>query len=195
MRKEEKRKVEKELIPQFETEEQEAEYWDSHSPLDLAAEPKAQKVRVRGAKDRPITVRLDSESRSKFDRLAAERGLGPSSFARLILTSVIGQGGKLPKRITLDELKDMLEANLPQSIKERAESLVKSATIGRDPDNPTILLLDKSQIDEFGEFGLQVILQVACTLLAMYGVQVITQEHAKYNEVKTLVESLQIEGR
>ena len=180
-------KVEKELMPQFETEEQEAEYWDSHSPLDLAAEPKAQKVRVRGVKDRPITVRLDSESRSKLDRLAAERGLGPSTFTRLILMSVIEQGGKLPKNITLGELKDMLEANLPRSIKERANSLVKSATIGGNPDNPTILLLDKSQIGEWGELGLQAI----CPLLAMYDVQVITQEQAKYKEIKTLVRSCQ----
>ena len=187
--------MEKELLPRFETEEQEAENWDLHSPLDLAVEPKAQKVRVRGIKDRPITVRLNSESRLKLDRLAAEQGLGPSSFARLILMSVIEQGGKLPKRITLDELKDMLQANLPQPIKEQAECLVKSATIGRDTDNPTALLLDKSQIDEFGEFGLQVILQVACTLLAMYGVQVITQEHAKYKEVKTSCAAMQIKGR
>jgi len=185
MRKEEKRKVKEELVSQLETEEQEAEYWDSHSPLDFATEPKAQKVRVRGVKDRPITVRLDSESRSKLNKLAAEQGLGPSSFARLILMSVIEQGGKLPKRITLDEVKNMLEANLPQSIKERADSLVKSATIGGDSDNPTILILDKSQIYEWGELGLQAI----CALLAMYDVQVITQEHAKYKEVKTLVQS------
>jgi len=174
--------VEKELISQFETEEQEAEYWDSHSPLDLAAEPKAQKVRVRGVKDRPITVRLDSESRSKLDRLAAEKGLGPSSFARLILMSVIEQGGKLPKRITLNEFEDMLDA-LPQSIKEQANSLVVGAAIGGDPDNPTILLLDKPQIDKLEKLGLQAI----CALLAMYDVQVITQEHAKYKEVKNLV--------
>lgn len=184
MRKEEKGKVEKELLPQFETEEQEAEYWNSHSPLDLAAEPKAQKVRVRGAKDRPITVRLDSKSRSKLDRLAAERGLGPSSFARLILMSAIEQGGKLPKRITLDELKHMLEEITPRLIKDRADLLVKEATIG-DPDNPAFLILNQSQIDEWGELGLQAI----CALLAMYDVQVITQEHAKYKEVKTLVRS------
>ena len=177
--------MKEELVSQLETEEQEAEYWDSHSPLDFATEPKAQKVRVRGVKDRPITVRLDSESRSKLNKLAAEQGLGPSSFARLILMSVIEQGGKLPKRITLDEVKNMLEANLPQLIKERADSLVKSATIG-DPDNPTIFLLDKSQIEEWGELGLEAV----CTLLAMYNnIQVITQEHTKYREVKTLVQS------
>jgi len=184
VRKEEKGKVKKELLPQFETEEQEAEYWDSHSPLDLAAEPKAQKVRVRGAKDRPITVRLDSESRSELDKLAAEQGLGPSSFARLILMSVIEQGGKLPKRITLDELKHMLEEITPRLIKDRADLLIKEAAIG-DPNNPVFLFLNQSQIDEWGELGLQAI----CALLARYDVQVIGQEHAKYKEVKTLVQS------
>ena len=176
--------MEKELLSQFETEEQEAEYWDSHSPLDLVAEPKAQKVRARAIKDRPITVRLDSENRSELDRLAAEQGLGPSSFARLILMSVIEQGGKLSKRITLDELKNLLEEITPQLIKDRADLLVKEAAIG-EPDNPSFLILNQSQMNEWGEIGLQAI----CTLLARYDVQVITQEHNKYKEVKTLVQS------
>ena len=169
-------------MPRFETEEQEAEYWDSHSPLDLAAEPKAQKVRVRGVKDRPITVRLDSESRSRLDRLAAKQGLGPSSFARLILMSVIEQRSKLPKRITPDDLKNMLEEITPRLIDGRAKLLVKEAAIG-DPDNPSFLILNQSQIDEWGGLGLRAI----CALLARYDVQVITQEHTKYKEVKTLL--------
>jgi antitoxin component of RelBE/YafQ-DinJ toxin-antitoxin module len=177
-------KMEKDLIPQFETEEQEAEYWDTHSPLDLVAEPKAQKVRVRGAKDRPITIRLDSENRSKLEKLAAEQGLGPSTFARLILTSVIERKGKLPMRITPDDFKDLLEKTMPQSIKDRAESLARAISIG-DPDDPVALFLDKSQIDEWGELGLQSISMV----LAMYGVLIITPEHNKYKEVKTLVQS------
>jgi len=176
--------VEKKVTPQFETEEQEAEYWDSHSPLDLATEPKAQKVHVKGVKDRPITVRLDSKSRSKLDRLAAEQRLGPSTFARRILMSVIEQGGKLPKRITLNEFEDMLDA-MPQSIKEQASSLVAGATIGGDPDNPTILLLDKPQIDRLEKLGLEAIL----ALLAMYGVQLITREHDEYKKAKVVVQS------
>ncbi len=176
--------MEKKLIPQFETEEQEAEYWDSHSPLDLATEPKAQKVRVRGVKDRPITIRLDSKSRSKLDRLAAEQRLGPSTFARLILMSVIEQGNKLPKHITLDELRKMLEEITPQSVKDRADLLAKEAAIG-DPDNPSFLILNQSQINEWGELGLQAI----CTFLEMCNIHVITPKHSEYKEVKTLVQS------
>jgi len=160
MRKEGKMKVEKELIPQFETEEQEAEYWDLHSPLDLAAEPKAQRVRVRGVKDRPITIRLDSKSRSKLDRLAAEQGLGPSTFARLILMSAIEPGSKLSKRITLDELKNMLEA-MPQ-LEEKLDLKPICALLEEE-----CALLDKI---------LNLLLRARVS-------------HAEYEEVKTLVQS------
>jgi len=172
----------KKLMPQFETEEQEAEYWDTHSPLDVVAEPKAQRVRVRAAKDKPITIRLDSESRSKLEKLAAEQGLGPSTLARLILRSVIERREKLPRRVTLDELKDMLEKKLPQSIKDRAEFLARDASIG-SPDNPAFLI-DNSQVSAWEEFGLEAI----STLLAMYNVQIINREHRKYEAVKTLVQ-------
>jgi len=179
--------AEKELMPQFETEEQEAEYWDTHSPLDLAAKPKAQKVRVRGTKDRPITIRLDSESRSKLNKLADERGLGPSTFARSVLMSAIEQRGYLLKTINLDAnldaIRNMVEQNLPQSIKEQAENLAKDASIG-DPNNPAFLLLDRSQMNEWGELGSKVF----STLLAMYGVQVITPEDM-YEKTKALVQS------
>lgn len=95
MRKDGGRKVNIEKVPEFATEEQEAEYWDTHSPLDVAAEPEAQEVRVRVPKDRPITIRLDSETRRKLEKLAAESGLGPSTFARLILMSAIERGSRL----------------------------------------------------------------------------------------------------
>jgi antitoxin component of RelBE/YafQ-DinJ toxin-antitoxin module len=172
----------KELTPEFKTEEQEAEYWDTHSPLDLVAEPEAQKVRVRGAKDSPITIRLDSESRSKLEKLAAEQGLGTSTLARIILTSVIESKEKLPRNVALDELRDILGKNLPQSLKDRAESLARDASIG-SPDNPAFLI-DNSQVSAWEEFGLEAV----STLLAMYNVQIINQEHKEYEAVKTLVQ-------
>jgi predicted DNA binding CopG/RHH family protein len=169
--------------PQFETEEQEEEYWDAYIPLDLAAEPKAQKVRVRGAKDRPITIRLDSESRLKLSKLAAEQGIGPSTFARSILMSVIEHRGSLSNSISLDDLKEIVEQNLPQSIKDQAENLAKAVSIG-ELNNPAFLLLDRSQMNEWGELGSKVV----STLLAMYGIQVIAPEEM-YEKAKTLVQS------
>lgn len=84
-------RTKKNIVPKFKSEKKEAEYWDTHSPLDFVPEPEAQRVQVRGIKDRPITIRLDSESRLKLSKLASERGVGPSTFARLILMSAIKQ--------------------------------------------------------------------------------------------------------
>lgn len=177
--------IEKELIPQFETEEQEAEYWETHSPLDLVAEPEAQKVRVRGAKDRPITIRLDSESRLKLAKLAAERGLGPSTFARLILMSIIEYKEKLPKVITLDQLKEGFEdilGQMPQAIKERVEALTKAIAIG-DSANPALLVIDARNRKEWEE----ITWSFWSALLAMAGVQVIAPEDSKYKDLKSIV--------
>jgi hypothetical protein len=173
--------MDKELIPEFETEEQEAEYWDTHSPLDVAAEPGAQGVRVRAPKDRPITIRLDSHSRRKLEELATESGLGPSTFARRILLSAIERGGESPRRLTLSDLREALEQNLPQHVKERAESLLKAISIG-EPQNPAILLVDRSQMKEWEQLGLL----FTSALLAMAGVQVVTSQDSEYEKLKSM---------
>lgn len=77
----------------------------------------------------------------------------------------------------------MVEQNLPQSIKDQAENLAKAVSIG-DLDNPAFLLLDRSQMNEWGELGSKVF----STLLAMYGIQVIAPEEM-YEKAKTLVQS------
>jgi hypothetical protein len=86
----------KKLLPKFQTEEQEAEYWDTHSPLEVFSEPGFHEVRVKVPKDRPITIRLDSKSREKLNRLAAEHEIGPSTLARLVLMHRIEQAGERP---------------------------------------------------------------------------------------------------
>jgi len=175
----------KELMPKFESEEKEAEHWDTHSPLDRGAEPKAQKVQVRGAKDRPITIRLDSETRRKLEELAAQRGVGPSTLTRSILLSAIERSNSSAgKGINLDDLVYLLQPNFASAIKEQAGSAAKYRTAG-DTDNPALLLIDKSQMNKLGELGLKAI----SILFESYGVQVIAQEHTKYNQVKTLVQS------
>ena len=175
----------KELMPKFESEEKEAEYWDTHSPLDLGAEPEAQEVRVRGAKDRPITIRLDSQTRQKLNKLAVQQGVGPSTLARSILLSAIERSNSLPGRdVNLNDLAYLLEPNLTSAIKERAGNAAKYTTVS-DTDSPAFLLLDKSQMNKLGELSLKAI----TILFESYGVQVIAQEHIKYKQVKTLVQS------
>lgn len=174
----------KELMPKFESEEKEAEHWDTHSPLDLDAEPKAQKLRVRGAKDRPITIRLDSETRQKLNKLADQQGVGPSTLARSILLSAIERGNTSPGKVAnLNGLAYLLEPNVASAIRERVGSAAKYRTAG-DTDNPAFLILDKSQMNKLGELSLKAI----SVLFESYGVHVIAREHTKYQEMKTLAQ-------
>jgi hypothetical protein len=175
----------KELTPKFESEGKEAEYWDTHSPLDRGAEPKAQKLQVRGAKDRPITIRLDSETRRKLNKLADQQGVGPSTLARSILLSAIERGNVSPgKGANLNDLAYLLEPNVASVIRERADNAAKYRTAG-DTDNPAFLVLDKSQMNKLGELSLKAI----SILFESYGVQVIAQEHTKYQQIKALAQS------
>ncbi len=170
-------------IPKFRTLEEEKEYWEARGPLAEEHEGRMNKPKHRQKRSSFLAVRLTGEELTRLRDVAAKQGLGPSTFARLLLTSAIENENRLPKHMALDQLKDMLENNLSQSIKDRAESLARDASIG-SPDKPAFLI-DNSQVSAWEEFGLQAI----STLLAMYNVQIINQEHRKYKKVKTLVQS------
>jgi len=78
-------------LPKFETEEEEAEYWDNHSLLEHFDESDFKPLQVKAAKDRPITIRLDSESRQLLDQIAAARKVGPSTLSRVFITRALEQ--------------------------------------------------------------------------------------------------------
>jgi antitoxin component of RelBE/YafQ-DinJ toxin-antitoxin module len=99
-------------VPEFENEEQESEYWDKHSPLDMVTEHKLQKVRVGGLKDRPIAIRLDSQTRAKLNALAAEQGVGPSTLARIMIAQAIESQATLPKSLEIGSGLKALTSNL-----------------------------------------------------------------------------------
>lgn len=175
----------KEKLPTFKSEEKEAEYWDTHSPLDLEAEPKAQKLQVRGAKDRPITIRLDSKTRRKLNELADQQGVGPSTLARSILLSATERGNISPGRGTnLSDLAYLLEPSVTSAIRERADNDAKYRTAS-DTEKPFVLLLDKSQMNKWGDLSLKAI----TVLFESYGVQVIALEHTEYLKIKDLLQS------
>ncbi len=169
-------------IPEFHSLEEEKEYWEARGPLAEGHKGRINKPKQKRSSF--LAVRLTGDELTRLRDVAASKGLGPSTFARLLLTSVITRDSKLPKNVTLDELKDILEKHLPQSLRVRAENLLKDASIG-DPDNPAFSFFDRSQMGELGELGLKAV----SILLAMYGVQVITEDHDKYEEIKTLVHS------
>ena len=70
-------------IPAFNTIEEEAEFWATHSLTDFEEELVPVEVRVGGALSSPLSVRLDQDDRQELDRRAREMGVGPSTLVRM----------------------------------------------------------------------------------------------------------------
>jgi len=73
----------KSRIPEFSSLEEEAKFWDSHDTADY--EHEFTPVRVKFAKNlsEGITIRLDAETLSVLRAIAHEKGIGPTTLARM----------------------------------------------------------------------------------------------------------------
>ncbi|MBA3450574.1 MAG: hypothetical protein H0T18_05115 [Chloroflexia bacterium] len=70
-------------IPEFRSREEEAEFWDTHDVTDYLDELRPVRVRAMPNLSNGMTVRLDSADREAIGRIAAERGVGPSTLVRM----------------------------------------------------------------------------------------------------------------
>lgn len=70
-------------IPTFASREEEAEFWDTHDMTDYWDELKPVKLKVAKNLSRGITIRFDEETLEKLRRHAYEKGIGPTTLARM----------------------------------------------------------------------------------------------------------------
>lgn len=70
-------------IPEFATRQEAAEWWDTHELADYQDEFKT--VRARFAKNlsEGISIRLDHETLTQLRQRAREKGIGPTTLARM----------------------------------------------------------------------------------------------------------------
>jgi predicted DNA binding CopG/RHH family protein len=70
-------------IPEFHSIEEEAEFWDTHDTTDFEDEFKPVKVRFARNLSEGITIRLDAETLAQLRTQAHEKGIGPTTLARM----------------------------------------------------------------------------------------------------------------
>lgn len=99
---------------EFKTLEEEKQYWEARGPL--AGEHKGTINISKNKQKRSsfLAVRLTGEELTRLRDVAAKQGLGPSTFARIVLTSAIERQNQ-PDIVTLAELKNMMENFLSQT--------------------------------------------------------------------------------
>ncbi len=83
----ERPKVTKSRIPTFKTIEEEAAFWDTHSSEEFANEltPVEDVKFVSARPKKALTVRFDEDSFEELSREAREKGIGPSTLARMLI--------------------------------------------------------------------------------------------------------------
>ncbi len=171
-------------IPKFESLEEEREYWEARGPLSDGHKGRISKPTAGQKRSSFLAVRLTGEELTQLRDRAAKHGVGPSTFARIVLTSAIEHENKLPDSMSLNQLLEMLENSLPQSVKHEAETLTKNVVIGY-PNDPALVLIDESNIKDATKLALLFIK----ALLALTGKKVITPEDETYKKVKSIIDS------
>lgn len=79
--------VTKSRIPTFKTIEEEAAFWDSHSSEEFVDEltPVENVKFVKARSNKALTVRFDEDTFEELTREAREKGIGPSTLARMVI--------------------------------------------------------------------------------------------------------------
>ncbi len=70
-------------IPEFKTIAEEAEFWDTHDLADYWDAFKPVRVRLAKNLSEGISIRLDTPTLHKLRLQAAEKGVGPTTLARM----------------------------------------------------------------------------------------------------------------
>jgi hypothetical protein len=70
-------------IPDFQSREEEAAFWDTHDFTEFLDETRPVKLRVGKNLSEGLTVRLDRRDREELERRATEQGIGPSTLVRM----------------------------------------------------------------------------------------------------------------
>src|SRR5215831_7392727 len=83
----ERPKATKSRIPTFKTIEEEAAFWDTHSSEEFADEliPIENFKFVKAGSKKALTVRFDEDTFEELTREAREKGIGPSTLARMVI--------------------------------------------------------------------------------------------------------------
>ncbi len=78
-------------VPRFKTVEEEAAFWDTHSPLDYPDDFQPVATSVERPLEHILGVRLDAKTVEKLAAIGRKKGIGPSTLARIWIMEQIAE--------------------------------------------------------------------------------------------------------
>lgn len=170
-------------IPKFRSLDEERKYWEARGPLSEGHKGRINRPKSGQKRSSFLAVRLTGDELTRLRDIAAKQGLGPSTFARLVLTRAVECKDSLPKVVTLNELMITVANNLSRAEKDKFESFFKDIAIG-DPDNPALLVFsgERRSWEDFTSLFLG-------RLFTLLGIRVVIPENENYEKVKEIIKS------
>lgn len=86
-----KRLKQKSRIPDFKSREEEAQFWETHSFTEFLDEFELVEARFAKNLSEGITIRFDQPTLSKLRKIAHNKGLGPTTLARMWILEQLRQ--------------------------------------------------------------------------------------------------------
>jgi hypothetical protein len=177
---------------QFKTTEEEREHWEARGPLAKGARGKINKPVPKENRSSFLSIRLSGKELTQLRDLADRYNLGPSTFARQVLVSLIGKAETLknkdkePKKVLFDEICGALMEKTPQTFRKQIMNLLLSSTEG-ELENLSSIVIDKSKVREWMEMSAKLMALLAETMNP--GIKVVTPFDSNYEKEKTIKES------
>ena len=174
----EMKNIKKTSIPKFETLEDERKYWEERGPLADGHKGTINKPKPKEKLSSFLAVRMTGEEITHLRDMAAKQGVGPSTFARMVLTSVI-QRDISPPRVPFNDFMNALSSRFTQEDMEKCQNLIKDLVIG-DPENPALLVYsgEKTKWEEFTSLFIE----------RMLGIKIVQTEEKNLQKVKELID-------
>lgn len=107
-------------MPRFKSYEEEASFWDTHSPLDYGTW-KEVKIEVAKPLVHILGVRLDAETIDQLTKLGSEMGIGPSTLVRIwVIEKLKSLFRKSPRQVEISSqaVPHKITLKNPQEIKK-----------------------------------------------------------------------------
>jgi predicted DNA binding CopG/RHH family protein len=79
-------------IPRFSSRDEEAAFWDTHDTTEYEGEFTPVKARFARNLSQPLTIRLDPETLAELRERAHQKGIGPTTLARMWLLERLHSG-------------------------------------------------------------------------------------------------------
>jgi len=148
-------------VPEFKSLKEEREYWEARGPLAEGHRGKLSGSRPGQRRSSFLAVRLTGEELTRLRDVSARHGLGPSTYARMVLTSAIDREERPAKCITFDRVKVALENDLPQTVREKGAEAYGAVSTGNIPYLLDISKLTPEGLESLGRQCVSLIIEAA----------------------------------